>query len=146
MYCANCGTPLTQGLSYCNRCGANLKERTEVSTGAISAFLTAITLIGLGGLGVMLAGALVLRRGANLSQELIGVFMLFTFLIVSLTEIILVRNLSKLTSGKEKKNYFPAPSAVPHDLRLTQGTPLGEPVSSVTENTTRTLEYIRREQ
>lgn len=146
MYCANCGTPLTQGLSYCNRCGANLKERTEVSTGAISAFLTAITLIGLGGLGVMLAGALVLRRGANLSQELIGVFMLFTFLIVSLTEIILVRNLSKLTSAKEKKNYFPAPSAVPHDLRLTQGTPLGEPVSSVTENTTRTLEYIRREQ
>jgi len=146
MYCANCGTPLTQGLSYCNRCGANLKERTEVSTGAISAFLTAITLIGLGGLGVMLAGALVLRSGANLSQELIGVFMLFTFLIVSLTEIILVKNLSKLTSAKEKKNYFPAPSAVPHDLRLNQGTPLGEPVSSVTENTTRTLEYIRREQ
>ena len=146
MYCANCGTPLTQGLSYCNRCGANLRERSETKTGAISAFLTAITLIGLGGLGVMLAGALVLRRGANLSQELIGVFMLFTFLIVSLTEIILVKNLSKLTSAKEKKNYFPAPSAVPHDLRLNQGTPLGEPVSSVTENTTRTLEYIRREQ
>ena len=148
MYCANCGTPLTQGLSYCNRCGANLKERTEVSTGAISAFLTAITLIGLGGLGVMLAGALVLRRGANLSQELIGVFMLFTFLIVSLTEIILVRNLAKLTTAKEKdkKNYFPAPTPIPQDLRLPQGTPLGEPVSSVTENTTRTLEYIRREQ
>ena len=148
MYCANCGTPLTQGLSYCNRCGANLKERSEVSTGAISAFLTAITLIGLGGLGVMLAGALVLRRGALLSQELIGVFMLFTFLIVSMTEFILVRNLSKLTSAKEKekKNYFPPPQPVPQDLRLTQGMPLGEPVSSVTENTTRTLEYIRREQ
>ena len=148
MYCANCGTPLTQGLSYCNRCGANLKERTEVSTGAISAFLTAITLIGLGGLGVMFGGALVLRRGALLSQELIGVFMLFTFLITSMIEIMLVRNLSKLTSAneKDKKNYFPAPSAIPQDLRLTQGTPLGEPVSSVTENTTRTLEYIRREQ
>ena len=148
MYYANCGTPLTQGLSYCNRCGANLKERTEVSTGAISAFLTAITLIGLGGLGVMFGGALVLRRGALLSQELIGVFMLFTFLITSITEIMLFRNLSKLTSAKEKdkKSYFPAPLAIPQDLRLTQGTPLGEPVSSVTENTTRTLEYIRREQ
>ena len=148
MYCANCGTPLTQGLSYCNRCGANLKERTEVSTGAISAFLTAITLIGLGGLGVMLAGALVLRRGALLSQELIGVFMLFTFLITGMVEIMLVRNLSRLTSAKEKdkKNYFPPPTSIPQDLRLAQGTPLGEPVSSVTENTTRTLEYIRREQ
>src|SRR5689334_6969404 len=146
MYCANCGTPLTQGLSYCHRCGANLKEHSEVSTAAISAFLTAITLIGIGGLGIMLAGALVLRRGANLSQELIGFFMLFTFMIVGLTEIMLVRNLSKLTSAKETKNYFPAPTPVPQDLRLSQGMPLGEPVSSVTENTTRTLEYIRREQ
>ena len=144
MYCAHCGTPLTQGLSYCNRCGANLKEQTEVSTGAISAFLTAITLIGITGLGIMFGGALVLRRGANLSQEMIGFFMLFTFMIVGMTEIMLVRNLSKLMSAneKEKKNYFPAPQ----DLRLTQGMPLGEPVSSVTENTTRTLEYIRREQ
>jgi hypothetical protein len=146
MYCANCGTLLTQGLSYCNRCGANLKERPDVSTGAISAFLTAITLIGAIGLGVMFGGALVLRRGALLSQELIGVFMLFTFLITGMVEIMLVRNLSKLTSANEKKNYFPAPQPVPQDLRLSQGMPLGEPVSSVTENTTRTLEYIRREQ
>jgi hypothetical protein len=148
MYCSNCGTPITQGLSYCNRCGANLKERSEVSTGAISAFLTAITLIGIAGLGIMFGGALVLRRGANLSQELIGFFMLFTFMIVGMTEIMLVRNLSKLTSAheKEKRNYFPAPTTMPPDLRLPQGTPLGEPVPSVTENTTRTLEYIRREQ
>ena len=147
MYCANCGTPLTQGLSYCNHCGANLKERSEVSTGAISAFLTSITLIAICGLGIMFGGALVLRRGANLSQELIGFFMLFTFMIVGMTEIFLIRNLSKLTSANEKKNYFPAPpSAAPQDLRLGQGMPLGEPVSSVTENTTRTLEYARREQ
>jgi hypothetical protein len=146
MYCANCGTPLTQGLSYCNRCGANLKERSEVSTGAISAFLTAITLIAICGLGIMFGGALALRKGANLSQELIGFFMLFTFIIVGMTEIFLIRNLSKLTSANEKKNYFPAPAPIPQDLRLSQGMPLGEPVSSVTENTTRTLEYIRREQ
>lgn len=145
MYCAHCGTPLTQGLSYCNRCGANLKEHTEVSTGAISAFLTAITLIGIGGLAIMLAGALVLRRGANLSQDLIGFFMLFTFMIVGMTEILLVRNLSRLTSAREKKS-FPTQPPVQQDLRLTQGTSLGEPVPSVTENTTRTLEYIRREQ
>src|SRR6185503_5122959 len=82
MYCANCGTPLTQGLSYCNRCGVNLRERTETKTAAIGAFLTAITLLGVIGLGIMLGGALVLRKEAGLSQELIGFFMLFTFLIV----------------------------------------------------------------
>jgi hypothetical protein len=144
MYCANCGTPLTQGLSYCNRCGANLRERPETKTGAISAFLTAITLLGVIGLGIMLGGALVLRKEAGLSQELVGIFMLFTFLIVGLTEILLVKNLSKLSGPTERTKYLPQP--MPHDLRLPQATPLGEPVPSVTENTTRTLEYARREQ
>src|ERR1044072_5640783 len=145
MYCATCGTALTQGLSYCNRCGTSLRERSGTNTGAISAFLTAITLIGIGGLGLMFAGALVLRRGALLSQELIGFFMLFTFLIVSMVEIMLVKNLSKLMGEKEKKNYFPSPPPVPTGLPLPQATPFGEPVSSVTENTTRTLEYLRRD-
>lgn len=145
MYCANCGTQLTQGLSYCNRCGTSLRERSGTNTGAISAFLTAITMIGVGGLGIMLAGALLLRRGANLSQELIGFFMFFTFLIVSIVEVTLIRNLSKLMGEKEQKNYFPAPQTTSNDLRLPQATPFGEPVSSITENTTRTLEYMRRD-
>lgn len=146
MYCSNCGTPITQGLSYCNRCGSSLRERSEVKTGAISAFLTAITLIGICGLGIMFAGSLILRRGALLSQEMIGFFMLFTFLIVGMTEIMLIRNLSKLTGTSEpKKNQLPTPP-LQHDLRLPPAMPLGEPVGSVTENTTRTLEYARREQ
>jgi len=145
MYCVNCGTQLVQGLSYCNRCGVNLRERSEAKTGSITAYLTAITLLGITGLGLMLGGALVLRRGALLSQELIGVYMLFTFLIVSVTEFMLVRNLSKLTSPKENQNRSLPPPVHP-DLRLPQGAPLGEPVGSVTENTTRTLEYARREQ
>jgi len=143
MYCANCGTQLVQGLSYCNRCGFNLRERNESKTGSVTAFLTAITLLGVLGLGLMLAGALVLRRGALLSQELIGVYLLFSFLIISVTEFMLVRNLSKLTSPKEDQKRSLPP--VHQDLRLPQGSPLGEPVS-VTENTTRTLEHARREQ
>src|SRR5690349_4986659 len=146
MYCANCGMPRTPGLSYCNRCGADLRERVESSnTKAIAAFLSAITLIGVGGLGIMLVGALLLRKGANLSQELIAIFMMFTFLIVTITEILLFRNLSKLSASSERKNSFPAPPPTQHDLRLPQGTPFGEPVGSVIENTTRTLEYVRRE-
>lgn len=146
MYCANCGTPRTQGLSYCNRCGTDLRERVEsTNTKAIAAFLTAITVLGVSGLVVMLAGAMMLRKEANLSQELIGVFMLFTFLIVCIAEIMLFRSLSKLSGSTERKNSFPTPPPTQHDLRLPQGTPLGEPVGSVTDNTTRTLEYARRE-
>jgi hypothetical protein len=147
MYCANCGNQLIQGLSYCNRCGSSLKERTESNsnTAIISGFLTAITVLGTVGLAVMLFGAIVLRRKANLDQELIGVFMMFTFLIIGVTEFMLVRTLSKLLGSKERKERS-LPSPVTSDLRLPQHSTIDEPVPSVTENTTRTLEYARREQ
>lgn len=145
MFCANCGVPLTQGLSYCNRCGTSLRERPEVNTGAIGAYLTAITLIGIFGLLIMLGGPVLLRKEANLAQSLIGFFMLCTFLIVSMTEFSLIRNLAKLSGSNEKKKPLAMPAPVQHDLRLPAGVPLGEPLPSVTENTTRTLEYARRE-
>lgn len=146
MYCQFCGTPRVHGLSYCNRCGADLRERKESTrTGAISAMLTAITLLGIAGLGIMLGGSLALRKEAGLPYELIGVFMVLTFLIVSITEFMLVRNLSKLTSATENKShYLPAPP-MHQDMRLPAAGSLGEPVPSVVENTTRTLDYVRRE-
>ena len=146
MYCSNCGAPHAQGLSYCNRCGTDMRERKESgNTAAITAMLTAITTLGLVGLAIMLMGAVILRRKANLDQELIGVFMMFVFLIVSVTEFMLLRNLSKLTSSNEREKYFPPPPTT-NELRLPAASSLGEPVPSVTENTTRTLDYVRREQ
>ena len=144
MYCVSCGTQLVQGLSYCNRCGFNLRERAETNTSAIMSFLTSITILGVVGLSLLIGGPLVLRRVAGLSQDLIGVFMLFVFLIVGITEFMLIRNLSKLTAPKDNIRTLPPP--VGQDLRLPQASTLGEPVPSVTENTTRTLEYARREQ
>jgi hypothetical protein len=146
MYCSNCAAPITPSLSFCNRCGANLKQPVESkSTGAISAFLTAVTLIGIAGMGIMLGGTLALRKEAGFPYELIGVFMLFTFLIVCLTEFMLIRNLSKLTGSSETKHYFPTTQQPPLELRPATTGSMGEPVGSVTDNTTRTLEYARRE-
>jgi predicted nucleic acid-binding Zn ribbon protein len=146
MYCVACGTPLAPGLSYCNRCGASLKERSDSKTGTIIAFLTAITLIGISGLGIMLGGAMALKTEANLSQELVGVFMLFSFLTVCATEILLVRQLSRLTGSNGKKSVdVPSHFVAPPELRPAQPRALVEPVPSVTENTTRTLEYSRNE-
>jgi hypothetical protein len=147
MFCPNCGTPRTQGLSYCNRCGADLRERRESShTVAISVLLIAITLIGLIGLGIMIGGSLTLRREAGLSQELIGVFMLLVFSVISVTEFMLIRNLSKLISSTtDKKNYLPAAPPMHQEMRLPPARNLGEPAPSVTENTTHTLDYLRRE-
>ena len=147
MYCSACGTPVAPGISYCNRCGMSLKERGEgKQTSAIAAFLTAITLIGTIGMGIMLGGALVLTREAQLKEELVGFFMLFTFLIVTITEILLVRQLSRLTAANQAKAIeAPQPVALPSEFRAPQLRSLPEPLPSVTENTTRTLEYSRNE-
>lgn len=146
MYCAACGTPIAPGLSYCNRCGSSLKERTDAKTGAITAFLTAITLIGIAGLGIMLGGAIALRKEANVDQAVMGLFMFFTFFIVCLTEFLLVRQLSKLTGSSERKVIeTPQYPVMQHEVRPAQPRSLAEPVPSVTESTTRTLEYSRKE-
>lgn len=146
MYCSACGTPLAPGLSFCNRCGANLRAPTDSKTGTITAFLTAITLIGMTGLGIMFAGALVLKNEANMHEGLVGFFMLFTFLFLAITEILLLRQMSRFTKSTDQKppetsaQFVSAP-----ELRSGQQRALPEPVASVTENTTRTLEYARNE-
>jgi len=146
MYCSHCGTPVTPGLSFCNRCGGGLKEPAQPkNTVAITALLTAITLLGISGLGIMLGGALVLRKEAGLGAEVIGVFMLFTFLIVLVTEFMLVRNVSRLTGSSERQPTVTPVQQPPLELRPPTASSLGEPISSVTDNTTRTLEYARRE-
>jgi predicted nucleic acid-binding Zn ribbon protein len=146
MFCSTCGTTITPGLSFCNRCGASLKEHTEttVRTGAIVAFLLAITIIGIGGLGIMLGGAVTLKRDAALGEDVVGMFMFFTFFILSITEFFLVRQLSKLIGGTESKRVS-MPTPMPNELRAAQARGLPEAMPSVTENTTRTLEYLRNE-
>jgi hypothetical protein len=147
MFCIACGTPLAAGLSYCNRCGTSLKERNDSKALPITAFLTAITLIGVVGLGIMLGGALTLKKEANLDEAIVGFFMLFTFIIVITTEILLVRQLSKLTGSQERKSVEPAVQFVAQpQLHPGQPRSLAEPVPSVTENTTRTLGYVHHEQ
>jgi hypothetical protein len=151
MFCSTCGSTITPGLSFCNRCGASLKERTEstVRTGAIIAFLIAVTIIGIGGLGIMLGGALTLKREAALGEDVVGMFMFFTFFIICITEFFLVRQLSKLVGSKEPKRVsLPPPANMPHELPAAQAAQprgLPEAMPSVTENTTRTLEYSRKE-
>jgi predicted nucleic acid-binding Zn ribbon protein len=149
MFCSTCGTTITPGLSFCNRCGASLKERTEtpVRTGAITAFLIAITIIGIVGLSMMLGGALTLKKDAALGEDTVGMFMFFTFFIVCIIEFFLVRQLSKLIVNPEPKRVsLPPPGAMPNELRAAQAQArLPEAMPSVTEHTTRTLEYSRNE-
>ena len=146
MYCSGCGTPLAPGLSYCNRCGMSLKGRDDPKPDPFGFYLIAITIIGIGGLSLMLGGAIALKNGAQFHDDLIGFFMLMTFLIVGIVEISLCRQLSRLTRSEKNKSLTPPLQVgMPLDVHGSQPRSLAEPVPSVTENTTRTLEYSRNE-
>jgi hypothetical protein len=147
MYCSACGTPMAPGLSFCNRCGMSLKEPSNSKTDPVGAYLAAITIVGLGGLGLMLGGAMALKNGGQFHEELIGIFMFMIFVIVGIVELSLCRQLSRFNRTSEKKQpHTPQLQAgMPAEIRGPQLRTLGEPVPSVTENTTRTLEYSRNE-
>lgn len=153
MYCPSCAAEVTQELSYCNRCGANLKPISNQSAlppnklvGAAWAISTAVALVTLGGFALifLLVMALV-TRGINLSPA--GMFWIaFSLLVILAIDWLLVRQLSRVLdmsklSGEATKPKAPKLSEKPVE-RIDAPR---EPASSVTEHTTRTFEPISRE-
>ena len=148
MYCQTCGSRLAQALSYCNHCGANLSTskvqgQAETAGTAIDTLLwvivgTTITLLG------MALGALVLMKNGAVNERLGIAFVILTFLALVVSDGALVWRLLHLNRGTEEIR------AVPHlnDLNSEELKPLTpralheplEPVSSITEHTTRTFE------
>lgn len=152
MYCSGCGSPIAPGLSFCNRCGTSLKERSSggnsKSSAAIVALVGAMVLVALSAMGLLLGGPIALKREGGFGEELISMFMFLTFFITAVTEIFLYRQLSRMTAqlkvpalpaAAPAQHYAPQPQSLPEPRTL------AEPLPSVTENTTRTLEYSRKE-
>jgi len=122
----------------------SLKERSG-SKQPVSALVTAMVIVAAAAMGMLLGGPIALKREGQFGEELIVLFMFLTFLIGLFTEIFLYRQLSRLTSDSSKTEpvALPPQSVMP-EFRSPQPR-LPEPIPSVTENTTRTLEYSREE-
>ncbi|HET6669768.1 MAG TPA: zinc ribbon domain-containing protein [Pyrinomonadaceae bacterium] len=148
MYCSACGSPITPGLSFCNRCGMSLKERSADSKSSLPvALVTAMVLVAVSAMGLLLGGPIALKREGQFGEELVVLFMFLTFLITAFTEIFLYRQLSRLTAQPKLPTAQPMalPTPTPAEYYAPQPRSLAEPLPSVTENTTRTLEYQRNE-
>ena len=149
MYCSTCGATVTEGLSYCNRCGAEVagKNRTvPLKPAPVPEFLVwAIVGVSLGGLSI-LVGLIAVMKWAGFSNDLIGLFSLLSFLLLLGAESVFIwLMLRSRTAAKEPSVLPQSREFTTQELGEKPDRALPEPVPSVTEQTTRTLEPVHRE-
>src|ERR1700682_2019183 len=152
MFCPSCGLELTTELSYCNRCGANLKATASQAgvppaklSGAAWAISTAVALVALGGFA-MIFGLVValITKGINLNEG--GMVLILVSLLIILAIVwMLVRQLSRVLDISRLAGAATPPTAPELRQQPRPQIAAREPVSSVTDHTTRTFEPIPRQ-
>lgn len=144
MYCQSCGASIAQGLSYCNRCGVSLIKRESSEAGPVATLATATTIVSLGGLGLILGGLIALKEAGLPGEVLVG-FMLLCFLIIVIVDFGLLWQLSHVLK-RSRLPRFEEDIKAPASISAAHPAALAEPGMSVTENTTRTLDAVYRNQ
>ena len=155
MYCPSCGTEFALGLNYCNRCGANLSQPSNLPEQLpprqvnLTGPTIAIALMVIIGLGIIFATVADLARNEFHPVALTWMVVAGLAMIAGVAALVL-RQWSQL-AGVVKPKERPVPRKKTADQEPSQGQlpPLrSEPiVPSVTEHTTRTFEpvYVERE-
>jgi hypothetical protein len=150
MYCSSCGVAVTPGLSYCNHCGEKLsiankdrikspETRPELLVAAM-VFLFVFGLIAI----TMLLGVMKTALGLNTGQILAFAFLSFLIL-VSLEGVFIRLLLHRKRGAEEAGNTVHLQGPATRELDAAQARALPEPMSSVTEHTTRAFDPIYTE-
>ena len=146
MYCSSCGAAVPAGLSYCNRCGADLRpkesnvaKRREASPDSLVWGMVGVTTVGL---GTVIALMVIMQDVARSNQGLINGFVAMTFLAFLLIDALFAWLLLRSKkSASENIDIIQLKESIRAELQAAQ-TGLAEPASSVTDHTTRTLEPV----
>ncbi len=154
MFCPSCGAEYTIELKYCNRCGANLSTALAAQTEPVVVNLTkptliigiVMTLITLGGFGMVIGGAVELAHSTQMRTDPIIAMVVMGMLTILTADVFLVRQLAKLIEASvrpgspriARKQMPPATVS-----QLPPSTTQFTPAPSVTENTTRFFESYR---
>ena len=136
MYCSTCASAVSPNLTYCNHCGAKLNgAKGDSLTKNLLFFMTAVFVFGLGAI-ILLMMAMRMVFGAEYLPLVIA-FTLLSFLIMLGVEGVFVWMLLGLKKGAKET------AKAPNEAKARS---LPEPMLSVTEHTTRTLEVDRDRQ
>jgi hypothetical protein len=157
MYCSKCGELVLQGLNYCKNCGAKVNGAKADDTGKLSEssfnlLVAAVMSIPIAGLGIIIGLMSVMKKELGFSSELIVIFVLASFLLLLVSEAVLIwlllqrtRTVKETGDSSRLKDDAQLPEVVIKGLNAAKTRELGEPVPTVIENTTRSLEPVMRE-
>ena len=144
MYCSDCGSAVTRGLSYCNHCGATLggakADLVIRQSGSSPEFLVrAILFAFIFGLGAII-GLMAVMNGVGFNLGLIiGASLLSFILMIAIEGVLISLLFSHKRGAKEANDAAQLKEKVTKELGVADARALPEPLPSVTEHTTRAL-------
>lgn len=145
MYCSSCGVAIAEGLTYCNFCGARVApaaaKSPEVRPELLVSAMVAAFVLGLVAIG-FLAG--ILKGGLELPSGTVLGFVSFCLLVLLGLESVFITLLFRRRPHPKQlsRNEYERPQTT--ELESAPRT-LAEPISSVTEHTTRAFAPVPRE-
>jgi hypothetical protein len=151
MYCSSCGVAVTPGLTYCNYCGEKLNsaksdttiKAREVRPESLIGAMVFSFVFGLGAITILIG---VMKTVLRLELGIILAFTLLCFLVMLLLEGVFIRLLLSRKRGTEAAgDPVLSKGQATRELDGTQPRALQEPLSSVTEHTTRAFDRIHTE-
>ena len=151
MYCQTCGSVLAHNTKYCNRCGTQLVPAGDKSPDKTPAekrldeYLDGLFWISVFGLGLIIGGTVVLTKVGVRDLIVLGYAVLSTVVFLINFGFSLWGALSIMRSSKDGKLTM-QPGHDTRELGPQKIEPLPIPVTSVTENTTRSFEPIEQKQ
>jgi uncharacterized protein (DUF983 family) len=149
MYCSSCGVAVTQGLTYCNYCGAKLNyadsgdKPPEIRPGGLVTMMVATFIMGLFVITIFMG---VMKTVLHFEYGPLVAFTMLGFLIMLMLEGIFIRLLFRPLKRRdsEPRNTFQNNRGSTKELEAQSRMPL-EPIASVTENTTRAFDPVYSE-
>jgi hypothetical protein len=151
MYCSSCGVAVTQGSSYCNYCGENLSGAKAGTTSkspdarpeSLLGAMVCVFVFGLGAIAILLG---MMKAVLHFGDGVILAFALLSFLLmISLEGVFTGLLLRRKRSAGHAGETAALKSQSTRELDAAHARVLPEPLSSVTEHTTRAFDPILRE-
>jgi|KBSSwiStaDraftv2_1062776.scaffolds.fasta_scaffold485727_2 hypothetical protein len=152
MYCSTCGNQIAEHLNYCNGCGARIEKNPLIIRNASSPYFgkaLAVTSM-MGFVGFIAVLKIVLDNGGNGGLDVAAKVMILLAYLATLVLIVamMIGHMWKNSGDirikqhepKMPNDYFPPASLRP--ITTAQLEESRQPVASVTDHTTRTLDEI----